>query len=111
MCGYAVLVDAAFDDAYYGNPARPAPELDENEREEIEGGDYTYEEWLAIVTDGDDGYAPVEGRVSRDAGWCFVRLPTYSLYQFVSASTEEWDRYYQRPPLVYPDGKPLSEAQ
>lgn len=108
--GYVVLIDAAFDDAYYDNPNRPAPEPDASELEEIESGDYTYEEWLDIVTDGDDGYAPVEGRVSNDVGWCFVRLPTYSLHETLSASTSEWDRYYQRPPLVYPDGKPLSEV-
>lgn len=108
--GYAVLIDAAFDDAYYDNPNRPAPEPDVSELEEIESGDYTYEEWLEVVTDGDDGYAPVEGRVSRDVGWCFVRLPTRGLYESLLANTLEWDRYYRRPPLVYPDGKPLSEA-
>lgn len=108
--GYAVLIDAAFDDAYYDNPNRPAPEPDASELEDIESGDYTLEEWLDIVTDGDDGYAPVEGRVSEDVGWCFVRLPTYSLHESLSASTSEWDRYYKRPPLVYPDGKPLSEV-
>ncbi|ERS99610.1 hypothetical protein HMPREF1624_02970 [Sporothrix schenckii ATCC 58251] len=109
--GYAVLVDAAFDDAYYDNLARPTPEPDESEREDMASGDYTYEEWLDIVTDGDDGYPPVEGRESLDVGWCFVRLPTYSLCEALLANTEEWDRYYKRPPLVYPDDKPLSEAR
>lgn len=108
--GYAVLVDAAFDVAYYDNPNRPAPEADEYERQEIKDGYITYEEWLDNVTEDDDGYAHVEGRVSRDVGWCFIYLLTYSLYESLLSSVEEWDRYYKRPPFVYPDGKPLSEA-
>ncbi|CAK7219698.1 hypothetical protein SBRCBS47491_003935 [Sporothrix bragantina] len=80
-------------------PTRAKTAPDESEREDMASGDYTYEEWLDIVTDGDDGYPPVEGRESLDVGWCF-------LYEALQANTEEWDRYYKRPPLVYPDGKP-----
>ncbi len=106
--GHAVIVDARFDP----NPSPPVP--DEDDLEDIASGHMTYEEWLDIVTEDDHGFEPVEGRDARDVGWCFVWLR--GLYGLVEAlkrdtSSSVWEHYYKRPPMVYPDGRLLTEAQ
>jgi hypothetical protein len=97
--GDVVLIDSQF-----GHRVEEPLVLDEYELQELADGEYTMED----LQDDAREYEPIEGRVTYDVGWMYVKLQSIgSAYERLAetGSVDEWEDTYKRPPHKWPSDR------